>query len=87
MKLGVIIVMARVLAKSLPKNGSSYSFRELIIPSVVVIVPMGLIMEQPDLGTALSLGLVGIAQILFVLSLIHISEPTCLGVSSLALVA
>jgi len=66
MKLGVIIVMARVLAKSLPKSGSAYAFRELIVPSIVFLVPMVLIMEQPDLGTALSLGLVGIAQILFV---------------------
>lgn len=66
MKLGLIVALARVLSKSLPKNGSSYSLKELLIPGVLILLPMGLIMEQPDLGTALSLAAVGIAQILFV---------------------
>jgi rod shape determining protein RodA len=66
MKLGLIVVLARVLSKTLPKNGASYSLKELIIPGLLILLPMGLIMEQPDLGTALSLGAVGIAQILFV---------------------
>lgn len=65
MKLGVIITMARLLAKSPPKNGSSYGFRELVIPGVFIAIPMAFIMEQPDLGTALSLGIVGVSQILF----------------------
>lgn len=66
MKLGLIIAMARVLSKALPTNGTAYSLRELIIPGLLIVVPMGLIMEQPDLGTALSLCAVGVAQILFV---------------------
>jgi rod shape determining protein RodA len=66
MKLGLIVALARVLSKSLPKNGLSYSLKELLIPGALILVPMGLIMEQPDLGTALSLAAVGIAQILFV---------------------
>lgn len=66
MKLGLIIAMARVLSKTLPTNGTAYSLRELIIPGLLIVVPMGLIMEQPDLGTALSLCAVGVAQILFV---------------------
>ena len=32
---------------------------------MIVALPMGLIMQQPDLGTALSLGIVGVSQILF----------------------
>jgi rod shape determining protein RodA len=66
MKLGLIVTMARVLSKSPPKDGSSYRLPELIIPSLFILVPMGLIMQQPDLGTAISLGAVGFAQILFV---------------------
>lgn len=66
MKLGLIIAMARVLSKTLPSNGMAYSLKEIIIPGLLIVVPMGLIMEQPDLGTALSLCAVGVAQILFV---------------------
>ena len=66
MKLGLIVTMARVLAKSPPKNNSAYAFRELIVPAFFILVPMALIAQQPDLGTALSLAIVGICQILFV---------------------
>lgn len=66
MKLGLLITMARVLSKSPPKDGSQYGITELIVPALWVVVPMGLIMQQPDLGTALSLAIVGAGQILFV---------------------
>lgn len=66
MKLGLIVTLARVLAKSPPKDGSSYRLPEILLPCAVIFVPMALIMQQPDLGTALSLASVGIAQILFV---------------------
>ena len=66
MKLGLIVTMARLLAKSPPKNSSAYSFRELLIPAGFILVPMAIIAQQPDLGTALSLGIVGVCQILFV---------------------
>lgn len=66
MKLGVLMAMARVLSKRLPRDGSMFSLREIIIPALWISVPMALIMQQPDLGTALSLGLVGVAQVLFV---------------------
>jgi rod shape determining protein RodA len=66
MKLGLIVTMARVLSKSPPKDGSAYRFTELVIPGLLIALPMGLIMQQPDLGTALSLGIVGVAQVLFV---------------------
>jgi rod shape determining protein RodA len=66
MKLGLLITMARVLAKSLPKNGSQYGLTELVVPALWIVIPMGLIMQQPDLGTALSLGIVGAGQIIFV---------------------
>jgi len=66
MKLGLIVTMARLLAKSPPKNSSAYSFRELLLPAGFILVPMAIIAQQPDLGTALSLGIVGVCQILFV---------------------
>ncbi len=66
MKLGLLLTVARVLAKSPPKDGDLYSFKNLLIPLAYIAIPMGLIMKQPDLGTALSLGIVGVGQILFV---------------------
>lgn len=66
MKLGLLLTVARVLAKSPPKDGDLYSLRNLLVPLAYIAVPMVLIMKQPDLGTAMSLGIVGIGQILFV---------------------
>jgi rod shape determining protein RodA len=65
MKLGLIVTMARVLAKRPPKDGAAYRLPELILPAAVIALPMILIARQPDLGTALSLAVVGVAQILF----------------------
>lgn len=65
MKLGLILFMAKRLAKNPPQDGSAFALRELVIPLLIVALPMALIMQQPDLGTALSLGLVGFIQILF----------------------
>lgn len=66
MKLGLIVTMARVLSKRLPKDGVAYRGSELLIPGLIIALPMVLIAKQPDLGTALSLGIVGVAQILFI---------------------
>ncbi len=66
MKLGLIVTMARVLSKRPPRDGVSYRFSELVVPGIFIAIPMFLIAKQPDLGTALSLGIVGVGQILFV---------------------
>jgi rod shape determining protein RodA len=66
MKLGLIVVMARVLSKAPPKDSVCYGWKELIVPALWIVGPMALIMQQPDLGTALSLCIVGVGQILFV---------------------
>ncbi len=66
MKLGLIVTMARVLSKRPPRDGVSYRFSELLVPGIFIAIPMFLIAKQPDLGTALSLGIVGVCQILFV---------------------
>ena len=66
MKLALIVTVARVLSKSPPRDSVSYSLRELALPTILIAVPMALIIEQPDLGTALSLAAVGVSQILFI---------------------
>ncbi|MDC0358546.1 rod shape-determining protein RodA [Oligoflexia bacterium] len=64
MKLGLILGMARYLSKNPPKL-NLYGLKELIVPLLMLVVPMGLIIQQPDLGTALAVGAIGLCMILF----------------------
>jgi rod shape determining protein RodA len=64
MKLGVILAVARVLSRYPPPEGG-YSFISLWRPAFVILLPMALIIKQPDLGTALSVGAVGGMMVLF----------------------
>ncbi len=63
-KVCVILVMARYLSKTPPRHGL-YSLTELIVPALIFLLPMLLIFVQPDLGTALSVGAIGGAMVLF----------------------
>lgn len=64
MKTGLILCMARYLSRNPPKPGG-YRFRQLITPFLIFVLPMGLVARQPDLGSALSLGAIGFAMVLF----------------------
>lgn len=64
MKIGVIIGMARFIAKHPPKQ-RVYGLKQLIIPFIMIAVPMGLIIRQPDLGTGLAVGAIGFSMLLF----------------------
>lgn len=56
MKLFLIVALAKYLHDD-PKS-EPRTLKDLVIPSVIVAVPMALILRQPDLGTALILGLI-----------------------------
>lgn len=64
MKIGLIMAMARYLSRNPPKQGG-YRFLQLFVPFAIFVLPMGLIIDQPDLGSALSLGAIGFAMVLF----------------------
>ncbi|MDP6369288.1 MAG: FtsW/RodA/SpoVE family cell cycle protein, partial [Planctomycetota bacterium] len=49
-KLGLIVVLARVLARNRLRNLRSY-----LVPSICVALPVCLVFLQPDLGTALAI--------------------------------
>lgn len=51
MKLSMIICLAKYFENE--KNPTGYRFKDLILPTLLVGIPAGLIMLQPDLGTAL----------------------------------
>ncbi len=49
MKLGVVLILAKYLEI---RERDIRNFRELIIPALVTFIPMGIILKQPDFGTA-----------------------------------
>jgi rod shape determining protein RodA len=63
-KVAVIVCVAISLSRlKFKKRG--YGFIDLIIPMSILIIPVGLIIQQPDLGTALSVGAGGGIMLLF----------------------
>ena len=52
-KLSLVLALARYFAED-PKQGG-YELRDLLVPAAMLIVPLMLVMKQPDLGTALML--------------------------------
>ncbi len=63
-KLAVIIMLAKIFAKR--EQQPPYNLVQLIVPLLVILLPMGLINLQPDLGTTLVLGITGVSIILYV---------------------
>jgi rod shape determining protein RodA len=66
-KLSVTLALARYFAED-PRRGG-YALRDLAIPGAMVLLPLLLVLKQPDLGTALMLLLT--SSILTVLAGIH----------------
>ncbi|MDA8099779.1 MAG: rod shape-determining protein RodA [Nitrospiraceae bacterium] len=52
-KLSLVLALARFYAED-PRSGN-YGLRDLAIPAAMLVVPLILVMKQPDLGTALML--------------------------------
>jgi len=65
MKIALVLCMAKFLSRNPPRD-STYGFTEMFIPLVIILTPMAFVMMQPDLGTALAIGSIGIAMLLFV---------------------
>lgn len=65
MKLALIMVLAKVLAKR-NSFGDGMGLRELALPMLALLLPFGLVVEQPDLGTALTLAAIGGSMMIFV---------------------
>jgi rod shape determining protein RodA len=63
-KVAVILIMARYLSRVKPPPGG-FRIKDLIAPGALLLIPMGFIMKQPDLGTALVVGATGAGMLLF----------------------
>lgn len=64
MKIILVLVMARILADRATASG--LGFRDLIWPTLIAIIPAGLTIVQPDLGTGLMLLFVFTSMVVFV---------------------
>jgi rod shape determining protein RodA len=56
MKLFLVIALAKYLHDDPKSEGRT--LRDLALPALIALIPMALVMKQPDLGTALILGLI-----------------------------
>jgi rod shape determining protein RodA len=63
-KLSLILALAKFFHR--PPNREGYSLRNLSFPFLLLLLPMVLILKQPDLGTAIILFLVFFSVLLFV---------------------
>lgn len=52
-KIATILMLARVLSQ---RDEGLSSMRDMLVPSILVGLPLGLVMLQPDLGTAMAFG-------------------------------
>ncbi len=64
MKLSMVVVLAKYFETDTTSGG--FRLRDLALPTLMVLVPAGLIMLQPDLGTALILLLVYASMMAFI---------------------
>ncbi len=63
-KLAVILVIARYFGTR--ESTEPIKFRDLIIPFILVIIPVGLVARQPDLGTAMTILMIAVVMVLVV---------------------
>lgn len=64
MKLALIMLLAKILSLR-STVGIGMGYRELAVPLLCLLVPFGLIAEQPDLGTAMMIAAIGGSMIIF----------------------
>jgi rod shape determining protein RodA len=65
MKIGVLLMLAKVYHDDFRPGEGSYGLIRLIKPVTIVMVPFVLVLVQPDLGTALMIFLSSLTVILF----------------------
>jgi rod shape determining protein RodA len=65
MKLCIILILARLLVHQ-NSHGRGMGLRELFIPGLLILIPFGLTVKQPDLGTAMMLIFIGGTMLFFV---------------------
>jgi rod shape determining protein RodA len=80
-KLSLTLALARYFAED-PKRGG-YELRDLAIPGVMILVPLILVLKQPDLGTALMLLLT--SSLIILLAGIHLRSIAVVLVTAMVI--
>ncbi|MGD8702074.1 MAG: rod shape-determining protein RodA [Desulfosarcina sp.] len=62
-KVAIIIILSRYFAKLINTDG--LTLRDLVVPALLTALPFGLVVRQPDLGTAMVIALIAGAMTLF----------------------
>jgi rod shape determining protein RodA len=60
-KLTLLLVLARYFHRYVPPNG--YGLRDILYPLVLLAIPAGLVLGEPNLGTAVILGLLFVSVV------------------------
>lgn len=63
-KISLILALAKFFHR--PPHPKGYSLKQLYLPFLLLLLPMGLILKQPDLGTSIILLLVFLSILIFV---------------------
>jgi rod shape determining protein RodA len=63
-KIGTIIILSRFYARNTSRKG--FTLKELMRPAGLLLIPLILILKQPDLGTAMLVVLISASMTLFV---------------------
>jgi rod shape determining protein RodA len=63
-KISLILALARIFRSPPAREG--YSLKELLLPSLLLLLPTLLILKQPDLGTAIILFMIFLSVLFFV---------------------
>lgn len=79
-KLFLVIVLASYFSNREIRDG--YGLRDIIKPAILTALPFILILIQPDLGTALMLGIIFVSMVFFV----KVRPPTLAGMASFGFV-
>jgi rod shape determining protein RodA len=63
-KISLILALAKFFQR--PPSREGYSLKDLTLPFLLLLLPMGLILKQPDLGTSIILLLIFFSVLIFV---------------------
>ncbi len=63
-KISLILALAKFFQR--PPSREGYALKDLTLPFLLLLLPMGLILKQPDLGTAIILFLIFFSILIFV---------------------
>jgi len=65
MKLTLVMMLAKLFHDGFKSESPAYGFKRLLIPIIVTLVPVALVLTEPDLGTTLMMLLTAMTIIVF----------------------